>query len=151
MSCPIGQIVPVPDHRSGRPESGCAFGCLRQNRSCRPGTPSQRTERAFAFSWGVFGRQHTAVWGCRLVAECGLVHGRGVCGSGPCGVAFGVCESMLRGCLPSGDCNFSCTQIGDNSGYLDARSLALPRYGLGVGRDGYAPTAQTSLPAIFTN
>jgi hypothetical protein len=33
------------------PESGCAFGCLRQNRSCRPGTPAQRKERALAFSW----------------------------------------------------------------------------------------------------
>ena len=82
--------------------------------------------------------QPAAVWGCRLVAERGLVQGWGICGSGPYGVAFGVCESMLRGCLPSGDCNFSCTQIGDNSGCLYARSLTLPRYGLGVGRSANA-------------
>jgi len=33
------------------------------------------------------------MWCCRLVAECGLVQGRrGICGSGPYGVAFGVAK-----------------------------------------------------------
>ncbi len=36
------------------PESGCAFGCLRQNRSCRPRTPAQRKGRAFAYPLGRF-------------------------------------------------------------------------------------------------
>ena len=60
------------------------------------------------------------------------MQGWGVCGSGPYDVAFGVCD-------------FSCAQIGDNSVCLDARSLTLPWYGLGVGRsdrvETYAPSA----------
>ena len=94
-------------------------------------------------SWGVFGRQPAAVRGCRLVAECGLVCGWGICGSCPYDVAFGVCESLLRQCLPSGDCNFSCTQIGYNPGCLDARSSTLHRCCPGVGRSGGAETYVT--------
>ena len=51
-----------------------------------------------------------------------------------------VFAKICCGCLPSGDCNFSCTQLGDNSGCLDARSLTLPRYGLGVGRSAKVET-----------
>ena len=59
-----------------------------------------------------------------------------------------VFAKICCGCLPPGDCNFSCTQIGYNPSCLDARSLTLPRYCPGVGRMGtYVPTAQTSLPA----
>ena len=56
-----------------------------------------------------------------------------------------VFAKVCCGCLPSGDCNFSCTQIGYNSGCLDARSLTLPWYCPGVGRSvrtgAYAPSA----------
>ena len=51
-----------------------------------------------------------------------------------------VFAKVCCGCLPSGECNFSCTQIGYNSSALDARSLTLPRYCLGVGRSAKAGT-----------
>jgi hypothetical protein len=75
------------------------------------------------------------------------VCGRGICSSGPHDVAFGVCENLLRECLPSGDCDFSCTQIGDNSCCLDAQSLTLPQYYPGVGRSANA-AAYVNDPAI---
>ena len=129
---PNQTIVPVPDHRSGHPlvrvrfrmpssESLRSWGLLRSER-----------DGLLAFPWGVFGRQPAAVGGCRLVAECGLVYVWGICGSGPYDVAFGVAK-ICCGCLPSGDCDFSCARSGGDSSCLDARSLALPRYCLGVG------------------
>ena len=93
--------------------------------------------------------QPAAVRNCCLVAECGLVHGWGICGSGPYDVALGVCENLLWQYLPSGDCDFSCTQIGDNSGCLDARSLTLLWYCLGVGRSAKAETYVTTLGIEF--
>jgi len=57
------------------PQSGCAFGCLRRNRSGRPGTPAQRKERTSRVPLGGFWAPAAAVRNCRLVAECGLVHG----------------------------------------------------------------------------
>ena len=56
-----------------------------------------------------------------------------------------VFAKVCCGCLPSSDCDFSCTQIGDNSSGVDARSLTVPLYGPGVGRSGgaeiYAPAS----------
>jgi len=100
----------------------------------------------FRVLMGRFQFQPAAVRNCRLVAECGLVHERDIRGSGPYGVALGVCENLLRYCLPSGDCDFSCTHTGDNSSCLDARSLTLPRHGPGVGRSARAETYVTEIP-----
>ena len=126
-------------------QSRCAFGCLRRNRSCRPGTPAQRKERAFAYPMGVFSSslppsetavsQLSAVW----------------CMGGVFAVPVRmmwllVFAKICCGCLPSGDCDFSCTQIGDNSGCLDARSLTSPRCGLGVGRSANAETCAPAVP-----
>ena len=53
-----GSRTLVPPNRTNRPSPGSsigsshspgAFGCLRRNRSCRPGAPAQRKERAFAY------------------------------------------------------------------------------------------------------
>jgi hypothetical protein len=57
-----------------------------------------------------------------------------------------VFAKVCCGCLPSGECNFSCTQIGDNSGCLDALSLTLPRYCLDVGRSAKAETCTPATP-----
>jgi len=58
-----------------------------------------------------------------------------------------VFAKICCGCLPSSDCDFSCTQIGYNSSFLNARSLALPRYCPGVGRSANAEACVTkSLP-----
>ena len=141
-TCPAqsDKIVPVPDHRSGYPRVRVRFrmpppeSLMSSGDSCAAkGTDFSRSR------WG-FGSQPAAVWGCHLVAECGLVHRWCGGGSGPYDVALGVCESLLRECLPSGDCDFSCTQIGDNSGCLDARSLTSPRCGPGVGQSAKAET-----------
>ena len=68
------------------------------------------------------------------------MHGWGVGGSGLYDVALGVCENLLWYYLPSGDYNFSCTQIGDNAGCLDARSLTSPRHCPGVRQSAKAET-----------
>ena len=39
---------------------------------------ARRTGFRVSLPWGGFGRQSAAVWGYRLVAECGLVHECGV-------------------------------------------------------------------------
>ena len=53
----------------------------------RPGTPVQRKGLAPHGLMRRFGRQPAAVWGCGLVAECGLVCGWCGGSSGPYGVA----------------------------------------------------------------
>ena len=128
----------VPPNRTNRSSPGSSIGASHSSGALSDASAGiahvarglLRSEKngLLAFPWGVFGRQHAAVWGCRLVAECDLVQGRG------------IRENPLRQCLPSGDCDFSCTQIGDNSGCVDARSLALPRYCLDVGRSAKAET-----------
>ena len=87
--------------RSSHPKVRVRFRMPPPESLMSSGGTAQREGWAFAFSWGVFGRQPAAVRGCRLVFECGLVQGWGVGGSGLHDVALGVCENLCgNACHP---------------------------------------------------
>ena len=107
----------VPPNRTNRPSPGSsigfshspgAFGCLRQNRSCRPGLLRSEKNGLLAFPWGfssslppseIAVSYLSAVW-CR----------RGVFAVPVRMMWLLVFAKICCGCLPSGDCNFSCAR-----------------------------------------
>ena len=88
-SCPA-QSDKSPQSRTidrGIPASGCAFGCLRRNRSCRPGLLRSEKDGLLAYPWGLSSSLPPS--GTAVLFECGLglVHECGVPASS-CFTAF---------------------------------------------------------------